>query len=30
MPLLHPKQRKDFTISKDTATWLAGQLANGR
>jgi hypothetical protein len=30
MPLLHPSQRKSFTITKDTAVWLASQLANGR
>jgi hypothetical protein len=30
MPLLHPSQRKSFTISKDTAVFLASQLANGK
>jgi hypothetical protein len=29
MPLLHPSQRKSFTINKDTATFLASKLANG-
>jgi hypothetical protein len=29
MPLLHPSQRKSFTINKDTATLLARRLANG-
>ena len=27
MPLLHPNQRKSFTITKDTALYLAAKLA---
>lgn len=30
MPLLHPSQRKSFTITKDTALYLASKLADGR
>jgi hypothetical protein len=29
MPLLHPSQRKSFTINKDTCLTLARRLANG-
>ena len=30
MPLLHPNQRKSFTINKDTALYLASKLAAGQ